>query len=50
VFAAIGDAPLHIDDLAVRTGISSQELLVVLLQLEFRAVVRQLPGKHFMRA
>jgi DNA processing protein len=50
VFAAIGDVPLHIDDLAARTGISLQELLVVLLQLEFRAVVRQLPGKHFMRA
>lgn len=50
VFAAIGEEPLHIDDLAMRTGISAQELLVVLLQLEFRAVVRQLPGKHFIRA
>lgn len=50
VFAAIGEEPLYIDDLAARTGISAQELLVVLLQLEFQGVVRQLPGKHFVRA
>lgn len=50
VFDAIADEPVHIDELALATGIPSQELLVLLLRLEFRAVIRQLPGKHFIRA
>jgi DNA processing protein len=38
---------LHIDVLAERSGIGVQELLVSLLDLEFRDIVRQLPGKYF---
>ena len=38
---------LHIDVLGERSGVGIQELLVDLLDLEFRDVVRQLPGKYF---
>ncbi len=38
---------VHIDVLAERSGVGIQELLVNLLDLEFRDVVRQLPGKYF---
>ncbi len=41
--------PVHIDDIAARTGHSLPSLLVDLLQMEFRELVRQLPGKHFVR-
>jgi DNA processing protein len=45
----LGHEPLHIDEIAARTGLSLPSLLVDLLQMEFKEVVRQLPGKHFVR-
>ncbi|MCZ7555878.1 MAG: DNA-processing protein DprA [Bacteroidia bacterium] len=41
--------PLHIDEIAARTGLPLPALLVDLLQMEFKDAVRQLPGKHFIR-
>ncbi len=41
--------PIYIDDLATRTQMSTQEALSLLLSLELKAVVRQLPGKYFIR-
>ena len=41
--------PLHIDKLAKRTDLSTSECLVNLLSLEFKGMVKQLPGKRFMR-
>jgi DNA processing protein len=43
------DAPLHIDALAEATGLSVPELVSALLALEMRELVRQLPGKCFVR-
>jgi DNA processing protein len=43
------DAPLHIDALAEETGLSVPELTGALLALEMRELVRQLPGKCFVR-
>lgn len=40
-------APIHIDILSERAEIGIQDLLVHLLDLEFRDIVRQLPGKYF---
>jgi len=45
----LGCDPMHIDDIAITTGLSLPSLLVDLLQLEFKGAVRQLPGKHFVR-
>jgi DNA processing protein len=39
--------PLHIDNLAQRAELEVQDLLVHLLQLEFKGVVRQMAGKQF---
>jgi len=43
------DAPLHIDALAEETKLSVPELTGALLALEMRELVRQLPGKCFVR-
>lgn len=43
------DSPLHIDALAEETMLSVPELTSALLALEMRELVRQLPGKCFVR-
>jgi DNA processing protein len=43
------DAPIHIDALAQRAGLSTSDTLAHLLSLEIRGVVRQTPGKMFSR-
>lgn len=43
------DSPLHIDALAEETRLSVPELTGALLALEMRELVRQLPGKCFVR-
>lgn len=49
IYKELSGDPIHIETLAERTGASVQDLLFVLLQLEFRGLVRQLAGKQFMR-
>ncbi len=49
VFDVLGRDPLHIDVIAERTSLTTADTLVRLLGLECKAVVRQLPGKHFIR-
>lgn len=49
IYNALSGDPIHIETLAERTGASVQDLLFVLLQLEFKGFVRQLAGKQFMR-
>src|SRR5918998_5580486 len=43
------DEPAHIDALAEATGMSLPELSGALLELEMRELIRQLPGKCFVR-
>jgi DNA processing protein len=43
------DAPTHIDELLVRSGLQIPELMRVLLELEVKDKIRQLPGKHFVK-
>jgi DNA processing protein len=43
------DEPAHIDALAESSGLPVQELSGVLLALEMRDLIRQLPGKCFVR-
>ena len=49
VFDALGDEPLHVDVLASRARIAPAEALARLLALEFKGIVRQMPGKRFVR-
>jgi DNA processing protein len=43
------DEPVHIDQLISRAGLSSGELMSVLLKLEMTDRIRQLPGKCFAK-
>ena len=43
------DEPLHIDQLIVKAGLSSGDLMGALLRLEMLDRIRQLPGKSFVR-
>ena len=49
VYEALTADPLHIDQLAEQTGLSTPDALVTLLNLEFKNLIRQLPGKMFVR-
>jgi DNA processing protein len=44
------DEPIHIDTLCARCDFDTSVALVNLLELEFKGLVRQLGGKHFVRA
>ncbi|MEN3026920.1 MAG: DNA-processing protein DprA [Chlorobiota bacterium] len=50
LFHLLSEEPIHIDALSERAGIPVQEALSRLLELEFRGLVRQLPGKYFIRS
>lgn len=42
-----GNEPLHIDTISESTGLNISDCLVNLLNLEFKGLIRQLPGKRF---
>jgi DNA processing protein len=50
LFRFLSDVPIHIDALTDKMDIPAPEALVTLLSLEFKGVVRQLPGKMFVRS
>ena len=49
LFECLSPEPLHIDAIAAETSMSISDTLVNLLSLEFKGLVRQLPGKMFVR-
>jgi len=49
IFDAISDDPVHVDVLADKCEISTSDILVQLLSLELKGVVKQLPGKYFIK-
>jgi len=48
IVAALGQEEKHIDDLAILAGLSTADCLINLLSLEFKGIVKQLPGKIFV--
>ena len=50
LFKILSDKPIHIDALSEQTEMSTSDALVTLLSLEFKGIVRQLPGKLFVRS
>ncbi len=50
LFSLLGSDPMHVDSLAESSGLPVQYLIVDLLGLELKGLVRQLPGKYFLRA
>lgn len=49
IIDALKSEPLHIDVIAEATSLSTSDSLVTLLGLEFKDLVKQLPGKFFVR-
>ena len=49
MLACVGAGPRTIDALALESGLPMPELLALLVQLELKHLVRQLPGKRFVR-
>ncbi len=44
----IGDRPVHLDDLIDRCDVDINRILGMLLSLELKGMVRQMPGKYFV--
>ena len=43
------EEPIHVDELVESTGLSSSETLATLCEMEMRGIIRQMPGKQFIR-
>src|SRR5581483_7915476 len=43
------EEPVLLDDLVERSGLSSSETLASLCEMEMRGIVRQMPGKQFIK-
>ncbi len=43
------DAPRHVDELVERSELNSSAVLVALFELEMKGIVRQMPGKQFVK-
>jgi DNA processing protein len=43
------EEPIHVDELVETTGLSSSEALAALCEMEMRGIIRQMPGKQFVR-
>ena len=49
VFRLVEDEPIHIDSIIAQTGIDTSRVSAILLQLELKGLVQQLPGKRFVK-
>ena len=50
IFEKLTEQPKHIDRISVDAEMNASDCLVHLLSLEFKELVKQLPGKNFVRA
>lgn len=50
IFGLLGEDPLHIDVLAERAQLHPGRVAAVLLELELKGLIVELPGKYFTRA
>jgi DNA processing protein len=49
VYELIREESVHIDELILKSGLSSGQLSATLLDLELKSIIRHLPGKRFER-
>ncbi|NLY50273.1 MAG: DNA-protecting protein DprA [Firmicutes bacterium] len=49
VYSFFSERSIHIDELVRLSGLTTQEVTTVLMMLELKGLVRQLPGKMFFR-
>ena len=50
LFERLGIEPVHVDELVEATGLSSSEALAALCEMEMRGMIRQMPGKQFIKS
>ena len=50
VFGLLGvDESIHVDELVDKSELSSSEVLAALCEMEMKGIVRQMPGKQFVK-
>lgn len=50
IFGLLGtDEAIHVDELVEKSELNSSEVLAALCEMEMRGIVRQLPGKQFLK-
>ena len=49
ILSLISDEPSHVDQIAVRSGMSTSRVMGILLALELKNAVKQIAGKRFVR-
>jgi len=47
IYSLLGDGPVHIDVILEKSGINSSEIMQILMMLELKGIIQQLPGKFF---
>jgi DNA processing protein len=47
IYSLLAEAPLHIDDIVVKSTLPVADIAGILLHLELKGAITQLPGKHF---
>ena len=50
IWDALSQDPLHVDQISRETQLSTGPLLSLLLEMELRGIIKQLPGKFFIKA
>jgi DNA processing protein len=50
IFALLAEGALHIDDVIVKSELTVGDVSAILLRLELKGAIMQLPGKHFTLA
>jgi DNA processing protein len=49
IFDMIGDYPMHIDEISRQGNMEPKEVSSILTRMELKGIIRQLPGKMFIR-
>ena len=49
IYEMIGDYPIHIDQIARQGNLEPGEASSILMRMELKGLIRQLPGKMFVR-
>src|ERR1700676_1500881 len=50
IFSLLGtDESIHVDELVEKTELNSSEVLAALCEMEMKGIVRQMPGKQFLK-
>ncbi len=49
IYDLVGDYPMHIDQISRQGNLESKEVSSILMRMELKGIIRQLPGKMFVR-